>query len=90
MTVCGPCLCRSSRSGNLPSFKRGNQRIFRVPRSCYKIIRNPGALHKLNGLDPELYLRTVLGQFADHPIKRIGELLPWNLAATLQSTSQAA
>jgi hypothetical protein len=45
---------------------------------------------KLNGLDPELYLSTVLGQIAGHPIKRIGELLPWNLAATLQSTSQAA
>jgi transposase len=45
---------------------------------------------KLNGLDPELYLRTVLAQVADYRISRIAELLPWNLADSLQSVSQAA
>jgi transposase len=34
---------------------------------------------KLNGIDPERYLREVLTRIADHPINRIAELLPWNL-----------
>jgi transposase len=34
---------------------------------------------KLNGLDPELYLRTVIARIADHPINRIQDLLPWNI-----------
>jgi transposase len=35
---------------------------------------------KLNGLDPEDHLRQVLERIADHPVKRVHELLSWNLA----------
>ncbi len=34
---------------------------------------------KLNGIDPEAYLRALVARIADHPAKRIGELLPWNI-----------
>ena len=35
----------------------------------------------LNEMDPYLYLRHVLERIAEHPINRIAELLPWNVAA---------
>jgi len=55
--------------------------------SLYSLIGNA----KLCGLDPAFYLRTILATIPDHPINRIKELLPWNVAASLQhDTSQAA
>ncbi|OXE39440.1 hypothetical protein CCS92_24145 [Methylobacterium radiotolerans] len=44
---------------------------------------------KLNGLDLEAYLRDVLTRLADHPAKRLAELLPWNCSRA-SVNSQAA
>ncbi len=45
---------------------------------------------RLNGLDPEAYLRHVLTHIADHPISRIEELLPWHFVPSLQPAPELA
>jgi transposase len=38
---------------------------------------------RLNGIDPQAYLRYVFTYIADCPVNRVAELLPWNVAAKL-------
>lgn len=45
---------------------------------------------KLNGIDPEGYLRNLLSCIADHPINQIEQLLPWNFAAHAAKDSRHA
>jgi hypothetical protein len=43
---------------------------------------------ELGNVEPEAYLRHVLTHIADHPINRIDELLPWNLAMQLPENAR--
>lgn len=43
---------------------------------------------KLNKIDPQRYLDYVLTRIADHPINRVDELLPWNVADKLGQPEQ--
>ena len=45
---------------------------------------------KMNDVDPQAWLADVLARIADHPARRLDELLPWNWAAAKVSTVDQA
>jgi transposase len=40
---------------------------------------------RLNGIEPYAYMRYVLAHIADHPVNRVDDFLPWNVASQLSS-----
>ena len=47
------------------------------------------ATAKLNGIDHQAWLADTLRRIADHPMRRIDELLPWNWRAAEHETAAA-
>jgi transposase len=54
----------------------GSESGGRTGAAMYSLIRSA----QINGLNPEAYLKEIIERLPTHPIKRIEELLPWNIA----------
>ena len=59
-------------AGRKPVPGRGGERAA----AMYSLVESA----KLNGLDPQAYLREVFDRIAEHPVNRVEDLLPWNIA----------
>ena len=44
----------------------------------------------MNDIDPQAWLADVLGRIADHPAKRLDDLLPWHWAKSQASAIEQA
>ncbi len=62
-----------TRNSTFAGSDRGEERAAAI----YTLIETT----KLNGVDPQAWLAEVLARIADHPAKRIDDLLPWNWCA---------
>jgi transposase len=51
---------------------------FLLGRTNYLFAGSDAGLRRVARLDPQNYLADVLACIADHPARRISELLPWN------------
>jgi transposase len=82
---------RASDNGSRPSARYGqNDGAIAIGRKSYLFAgsdaggRRAAPIYsliesaKLNGRNPQHYLADVLARIADHPARRIAELLPWN------------
>jgi transposase len=45
---------------------------------------------KMNYIDPQAWLADVLARIAEHPARRLDELLPWNWRKTIDLKRAAA
>jgi hypothetical protein len=45
---------------------------------------------KMTDVDPQAWLADVLDRIAEHPVQRLGELLPWNWRSAIRNVDQVA
>jgi transposase len=45
---------------------------------------------KMNDVDPQAWLADVLARIAEHPVRELDDLLPWNWRPLSTQTRQAA